>query len=202
MSDLINHARSLVVAAADKLSPVTFLENAVAELDRADVEKLAVAYLLAQVKGRNRSNVLSIERGATTKTQPLKYGTAAWETWATLPENLEAAKSERNYRADLAKISVDTQRKYIEGLNSILNKFKDELRVEWTRELLDQKFALGDGTDVTWGHATREQHEIRLAMHKRNAIAGLEGAARHQQAIETLESTGCLTLGEAVKVAA
>jgi len=74
--------------------------------------------------------------------------------------------------------------------------WKQALRMEWTRELLGAAFALRDGTIVTWGSATVAQHEDRIAMFTDNAVANIEGAARHQAAITELREKGLLCLNE------
>jgi hypothetical protein len=57
-------------------------------------------------------------------------------------------------------------------------------------------FALGDGTRVTWGRATVEQHEQRIAL-LRKLIAGLEQTiAMHEAAIRLLRATGARCLEE------
>lgn len=69
-----------------------------------------------------------------------------------------------------------------------------ELRV--TRELLETFFALGDGIRVTWGSATIEQHEQRIAMLERNALGVIETAARHRAAVRVLRDSGRRSLAE------
>ena len=183
-SNLQQRTRALVAEATRKLSPATFLRSAVADMDRPDVDALAAAYLLSQVKASHRRATLTIERDAE---RPKTPEAAAMSTEIEL-------RAERENRDALKSLWAD--------MNKAADKYKEALYVEWTDELLDAEFATGDGSTVRWGEATREQHEDRYNMHKRNAMAGMEGAARHRQAIETLDATGCDTLREAVKVAA
>lgn len=75
-----------------------------------------------------------------------------------------------------------------------------ELKIEWTTELLEAQFAMNDGRLVTWGEATREEHQERLKMFTANAVANLEGGARHKQALSTLDATGATCLNEAVAI--
>lgn len=203
-NDLHRRTKSLVVEAAKKLSPVTFIRAAVADMERSEVDALAAAYLLSQVKMNQRRATLTAERGA--EREPVakepNWGTQAWEEWATKPENEERAQNTRERREMFARIDREHTTKLMTEMDSIIGKFKDTLHMEWTAELLDSEFATGDGSKVTWGDATRDQHADRFNMHKRNATAGMEGAARHQQAIETLDTTGATTLREAVSVAA
>lgn len=57
------------------------------------------------------------------------------------------------------------------------------------RRLLARTFSLGNGIEVAWGEATREQHELRIAMltHQESGIADTK--QRHQLAIEFIDST-------------
>lgn len=72
-----------------------------------------------------------------------------------------------------------------------------ETRLEVTQELLGTEFALGDGRRVTWGTATRADHEQRVSMLNNNAAANAEAAARHMQAIDLLERAGVTCLRDA-----
>ena len=202
-TDIENIARNLVTQATKKLSPMTFLQSAAASMTRSDLETLAVAYLYTQVKNRKRGEVRVVERAATTDIKKMpRWGTAAWRTWSEMPENEEEANREREYRNDLARADEEASKKLWGEMGSIIEKFKDDMHTQWTEELLQSKFALGDGTETTWGMASRANHEYRLNMHLRNASAGIEGAARHQQAIDELDATGASNLLEAVRVAA
>lgn len=71
-----------------------------------------------------------------------------------------------------------------------------QIRLETTRELLGTLFALGDGTSVTWGHATVGEHEQRIAMLTRNATGVIETAARHQAAIRMIKDAGATCLAD------
>lgn len=68
------------------------------------------------------------------------------------------------------------------------------------KALYETPFKLGDGTSVTWGAATVEQHEIRLSM-LRAIRAGLDRTiARHEEAVAILRSSGAPCL-EQIRVA-
>lgn len=109
-----------------------------------------------------------------------------------IAERVAAKDREREESYRLAWAKVD----------EAFSRLKNELRMEWTSELLGSEFALGDGTTTTWGDATREQHLLRMALHKRNAVAGMEGYARHAAALEEIERTGSANLREALTVTA
>jgi hypothetical protein len=70
------------------------------------------------------------------------------------------------------------------------------VRLEVTAELLGTKFALGDGTHVTWGEATVDQHRQRAELLTVNAAGVVETAARHVAAIRMIEEAGVTSLGE------
>lgn len=214
MSELEAFAKSIVKAAAKKLSPVSFIGGQVRKMEREDVDKLATAYLLAQVRTRKRAEVLEVERDSTMirdalakkerykKHGPQGEGLETWEEWASRAENHEAAAVVRNQREEDEREREERDRARTADIARMIDYWKEAVIVEWTDNLLRSKFALGDGTETTWGDATREQHLYRINMHKAHAAAGIEGAARHQQAIDELDATGCLTLSEAVSVTA
>lgn len=78
------------------------------------------------------------------------------------------------------------------------NQLRAELFVEWTSALLGAEIAMPDGTRTTWGEATIEQHERRRAMSAGNAMANMENAARHAEAVDLLRQTGALNLNTAL----
>ena len=68
-------------------------------------------------------------------------------------------------------------------------------------ELYNTRFRLGDGTSVTWGQATIEQHEIRLAM-LRKLRAGLDRTIeQHERALVLLRTSGAPCLEEVREIA-
>lgn len=80
-------------------------------------------------------------------------------------------------------------------------------RVDPTGEraaLLAETFALGDGSRVSWGEATVEQHEQRIAMLARLRDGIDATIARHRAAVEGIRAAGvkCLADLEALEVAA
>lgn len=197
-SEIEKRANQLVGEAQSKISPRTFLASEVRAMDRSDVEILAVAYLLAQMKTRQRHVVASIEREAQAKKQIPNKGTKAWFAWLETPEGADEKERQIQYAKEDAEA---TGRLWAEVQRNI-DRFAAELRMEWNDELLRSDFALADGSKVTWGDASREDHEWRASMHSKNAAAGIEGAARHRAAIDLLVQTGANTLNDAVTVAA
>lgn len=70
-----------------------------------------------------------------------------------------------------------------------------------TEKLLAKTFALGDGTRVSWGRATVQQHKRRVAMLNRMALGDVETATRHLMAVNRIEATTGATCLEDVKQA-
>ncbi len=68
--------------------------------------------------------------------------------------------------------------------------------LEWRNELLASRFTLNDGTSVSWGEATVEQHQERIEMFLANAAANTEGAARHKKAVDDILANNVSRLGE------
>jgi len=71
-----------------------------------------------------------------------------------------------------------------------------QTRLEVTTELLNTQIALGDGTMVTWGTATVEQHRQRIEMLAKNASGIVETAARHGSAIAMITDANATCLNE------
>jgi hypothetical protein len=98
------------------------------------------------------------------------------------------------------------QREYYEILRAkrvreLIDEVAGETRLETTRELLSTIFALGDGSQVTWGDATAEQHEQRIEMLTRNAVGVVETAARHAAAVRMIRESGATCLAQIEGVA-
>jgi hypothetical protein len=71
-----------------------------------------------------------------------------------------------------------------------------ETELRLTREFLGTAFALGDGTETTWGQATIAQHEQRVELLARNAAGVVQTAARHQAAIGMIKDAGVECLAD------
>jgi hypothetical protein len=81
-------------------------------------------------------------------------------------------------------------------VRELIDEVAEETRLETTRELLSTIFALGDGSQVTWGDATAEQHEQRIEMLTRNAAGVVETAARHAAAVRMIRESGVTCLAQ------
>lgn len=88
-----------------------------------------------------------------------------------------------------------------QALHRLIADMAEKVRLETTQELLATVFALGDGERVTWGEATREQHQQRIAMLVGNAAGNVETAARHQAAIRMIDDSGVKRLADLAVVA-
>ncbi|KQP83725.1 hypothetical protein [Aeromicrobium sp. Leaf291] len=124
---------------------------------------------------------------------PPRRGTRAFARW------IDETEEGRAHKAQLTKWREEDSAARAHQWNALsetLQEYTDSMRMQWTQEILSTKFRLGDGTEVTWGGATLEQHKSRHQMFMKNAHANLEGAARHQQAIRDLEATGAQTLAD------
>jgi hypothetical protein len=91
---------------------------------------------------------------------------------------------------------AERSERFLNKLNSIMEEYKAAVVLEFTEELLSSYFTLEDGTEVTWGDATVEQHAARQRMFEGNVHANLEGAARHAYAIEQLQQKNAQTLNQ------
>jgi len=70
--------------------------------------------------------------------------------------------------------------------------------MHWTKELLESRFALGDGRRPTWGEATAEEHNSRIQLLLRNTYGNLMTIARHTNALAAISAASTQCLNEAV----
>lgn len=67
------------------------------------------------------------------------------------------------------------------------------------RQLANRAFRLGDGTETSWGTATRAQHQQRIAWYERH-IAGCEQTlAHHREVLAALEAAGAECLNDLIE---
>lgn len=90
----------------------------------------------------------------------------------------------------------------VDRVATAIDQFRTATQTRWTQQLLATTFPRGDGTVVTWGEATVDDHEARRQMFAKNAVYNLEGAARHEQAIQDLRAADAETLGDLVAAVA
>lgn len=194
------------VAAEATTDPSDVITAAFVKLTRAQRDELARDWFADTVHSIIRARTRDAERRAVrpaafSQAQPkskpqIKHGSIDKRRGGvTLGCTCDACEQSRAIEAEFTA-------KQATMLSSILNDYKAQLRIEWTAELLSSTFGVGDGTLVTWGEATADQHRDRLEMFKSNAIANIEGAARHEAALDTLTSTGAPCLNLAVQARA
>lgn len=73
---------------------------------------------------------------------------------------------------------------------------RDEATLRQLNRFLELSFALGDGERVTWGEATIEQHERRIAMLKKQVKGTVRTIRRHEEAVRRLREAGAMCLAE------
>jgi hypothetical protein len=110
------------------------------------------------------------------------------------------AVSERKHRERQMK-SEETQRRLRADMEAAIAQWKQEVIVEWSRELLSATFTI-DGQTVTWGEATVAQHEARAESLTKQAVGTVETAAMHMKAVDRLKAAAAQTLNDVEEVAA
>lgn len=84
-------------------------------------------------------------------------------------------------------------------VRALLDEYRRVVIVEWTAELLDSEFAVGDGRRVTWGAATVDEHVARIRLLTSNVRGNLDAIARHEAAIRAIQESSTASLAEAVR---
>jgi hypothetical protein len=190
---MISQEADRVISAAIRLTQVGFeipeaARIALAERSRSALRCLAERFVIEEVRKVQRAKALEVEQRA----QRPKRGTRAYAKW------VETTEEGQGYEQDLQEIDARANRQLVDGINRAIEQYATELKMQWTAELLDSTFALGDGTQVRWGEATIEQHQARRDLFVGNAQANMEGAARHEMAIDQLTKARVATLRELV----
>lgn len=93
-------------------------------------------------------------------------------------------------------IKASMRQRANDRMGKMIYELVQHTRLTVTRELLESRFALGDGTDTTWGEATVQQHEMRVEMLTRNAAGIADTAARHLAAIEMIKESDASCLAD------
>jgi hypothetical protein len=159
-------------------------------LDDGMLRRLAVQYIVDKVRDHGRHVTLMAERRAMREqllhelSRPGRPAPPAGRQWRRTPEQ----------EAEIAAQDAAIQARYVRTLTDVMHRYTEEMRLEWTQELLDSTFVGADGELITWGDASADDHRARVEMFMRNAEANMEGAARHTKALHALEATGAATL--------
>lgn len=153
-----------------------------AHLTGAERQELAQVYLIQEAGDLIRIETRTLERRAE---QPI-----------------ETKREPRRYDPELERQREEDQAHFISDLYTRIESIVAKEKIRWTHELLASSFALGDGTFVRWGDATIEQHRVRADRFVQDAASGLEAAARHQAAIQAIESINGTCLNDVIAVSA
>jgi hypothetical protein len=86
------------------------------------------------------------------------------------------------------------------GIQLRIEEAAKQVRLELGGDLLKSDFALGDGTRVSWGKATREQHQMRAQMMSTKSVSIAEDAARHLAAVRIMDESKADSLEEVSKL--
>lgn len=135
---------------------------------------IAEQWLADDLTSRDRSATLREER-AVIDAPPAPV---VRELWQTPPRETDQAKTLRS------------------RVGEIVAQTASALHSEWEPSFLRQIIRMPDGREVTWGAATVADHETRLQMFTVNAVANLEGAARHERAIRDIRTAGIRCLSD------
>lgn len=164
------------------------------------IELMARQWLLEQVRAHERAGALLVEVRAERVEQakrervvgPPNRGTAAYRAWVRDTDEGRQYHDEWERTSDQIRRQCDAR--FAASIHASIETYTNEVKMQWTQDLLDTGFALPDGTTVTWGDATVDQHKQRAQMFTANAAANIKGAARHTQAVRDLEASGVETL--------
>lgn len=184
----------------------TVAEEIVAGLDKRMLTRLAVEFIVRGSVDRDREDARAAEVAASRSrflAETVSGGGQVRVAESMSEQEVEArARKMAEIDAQYAAAREESDRRMYSSAQGAIEKFKAELRMEWTAELLDSTFALSNGERVKWGAATIDDHRDRLAMFTANAKANMQGAARHSAAIDELEASGAPCLNDLTAVAA
>jgi hypothetical protein len=184
--DDLSHYATELAKVHPEMSAREIAERVARKASRPFLVELAIRQIADDVDMERRAMAREVETRAARLAEAEKL------------ENGREAQERRNAETWAWKQERD---KYREGrkadsLRALLSEYKAMVRLELTEELLASPFALGDGTSVTWGEATKEQHEIRIALLTKSAVGTLETAARHGAAIRMIEEKSATCLAD------
>jgi hypothetical protein len=97
-----------------------------------------------------------------------------------------------------AKKLAEKRREQDRRRQELAEQLMERLHMEWNASLLASSFALGDGTQTTWGEATVEQHEQRIRMLEANIRGNGEALQRHEAAVISIMEARVSTLNQRV----
>lgn len=177
-------------ALASRRPTRTIARSLLAKADPTLVEYLAVEFVVAEVQRTQRTATLNAERTAEVRDSEQRAESPQAGSWR------KRADQEEERAMWLIEQSMNA------NIQRAVDRYTEEVKMQWTTELLDSTFALRDGTPVMWGDATVADHEERRKMFVDNARANIEGASRHEMALRDLAASGANTLREMIGAAA
>lgn len=111
-------------------------------------------------------------------------------------------KKRKRSSVKTVEVKQKIQAKYLEQrivqTTVLLETWTEQVSPGWAGTLLAETFSTGDGTEVTWGDATKEQHQSRADWLGEHAASTLETASIHLAAIRDIIASGAMTLGGVV----
>lgn len=172
----------------------TVARRTVIDLDDDDLRALVISQLIDEVSERrywlSRQAALHAER------------------------NDPAAKAERRYQRESRArrmADLDERRRLLAtdpaayeerfGIGAAVERFRQEVRLEFTAELLGITF-VQDGATLTFGEATIDQHEKRMHSLMTHATGTLDTYQLHRAAVTALLAHGVARLVDIAEVAA
>jgi hypothetical protein len=186
-------------ATAAKLSAE--LVNSLPDQERKAV---LIAALLRDARHALRMETLSAERSAEILGSQHRTTAEEWEEAAKVRrERYEERERRRAAEIEAGKelrrdLGIPEDSSPLAAMAAAMKRYAAELKMEWTRELLQSAFALRDGSRVTWGAATIAEHRERIEIFVELADSNLKGAARHEAAITAIQRAGTTCLNEVV----
>lgn len=200
---LVAEARELSAGDRDLESVAKKL---VKDLSMTTLRKLAALYIVRTVRERNRAEARAREQKATAAATSMAENTSTGHSPMVQrilderPPRASRPQYTDEQRERFAQEDAERSARFHSEMQALIGDFTEAMRVQWTEELMDSMFALTDGTMVTWGDATLDQHRERIGIFEANALANVQGAARHEKAVQALERSGKRTLREMVEL--
>lgn len=179
----------LVLAKEDD-HPEKIAREIVADFSHRPVTDMAEMWVAEQLAEVQRSVALDYERAAEKLARIKQEEDQRRRSLPRMSRRRAAPvpeQSESDYWAEL-----------LGSIQTALDQYAVRKHLEWTQDLLNTAFALGDGRRVAWGEATVEEHRQRVQLLQGNVEGNLQAAARHLVAIRDLEGAGVKTLFDLV----
>lgn len=170
------------VSRFERSTDESVVSRVLAEIPAEAWQEFVRPLIAAEVARVRRQRVLSVEKAAVVPSPDFRSDHASVDT----QNHIGGAESPTRQRGTGRTVQV-------------VGGFNPDPEV---RRLLNETFALGDGSKVRWGQATRAEHSQRIIMLTKQS-AGIEATAeRHRNAIAMLDFAGAVCLDDAYRAAA